>query len=635
MLAHVALLAMSAATHSPSVDEVGHMAGGLSYWQLGRFDVYRVNPSLVRVVATALVAMCNPKTDWTRIEFGESGKNTEFMLGKSFIERNGVSAFRYFAIARCACIPFSVLGAWVCFLWARELFGRAAGLTASVMWCFSPNVLANAQLITPDAAAAALGVAAGYLYWRWLKWPTWWHAALSGIGLGLAELSKFTWIILFGLWPTLWIVSTFVGRTGMRLRIGGVTRRGGQSKAGQESLRRWTHIATIEGASASAIRVRTRQMLQLLTILLLGLYVINAGYLFQRSFTKLGDYPFRSRLLVGLTGAAVRSAEQQSLSPRAWLGSIYVPLPWDYLLGIDDQRCDFETKFPIYLRGEWRKGGWWYYYLYALAVKMPLGTWGLVFLALGVTAFGRGYSPGWRDELAIAAPALSVLVLVSSQTGVSYLRYALPIFPFAVVWTSRIARAAELAHVQIAVVAAAALAWSVASSLWVYPHSLAYFNELAGGPRNGHSHLIDSNIDWGQDLLYLKRWLDNNPRARPLGLAYFGFFDPCAAGINYSLPPVAFDCGKTADRPIGLSLGPLPGWYAISVNYLRGIQFAAPDGRGGLVPVDGPYYEYFLRFRPVAMAGFSIYIYHITPDDANRVRRELGLPELPSTTNRG
>ena len=35
-----------------------------------------------------------------------------------------------------------------------------------------------------------------------------------------------------------------------------------------------------------------------------------------------------------------------------------------------------------------------------------------------------------------------------------------------------------------------------------------------------------------------------------------------------------------------------------------------------------------LRSEPVAMAGYSIYIYHITPEEANRVRRELGMPEL-------
>jgi hypothetical protein len=54
------------------------------------------------------------------------------------------------------------------------------------------------------------------------------------------------------------------------------------------------------------------------------------------------------------------------------------------------------------------------------------------------------------------------------------------------------------------------LAWSVGSSLWYYPHSLSYFNELVGGPMGGPKHLLDSNIDWGQDLFYLKDWLDAN-----------------------------------------------------------------------------------------------------------------------------
>lgn len=45
--------------------------------------------------------------------------------------------------------------------------------------------------------------------------------------------------------------------------------------------------------------------------------------------------------------------------------------------------------------------------------------------------------------------------------------------------------------------------WILGSSLWFYPHSLSYFNELVGGPANGPRHLLGSNVDWGQDLRYL------------------------------------------------------------------------------------------------------------------------------------
>src|SRR5439155_22186730 len=78
-----------------------------------------------------------------------------------------------------------------------------------------------------------------------------------------------------------------------------------------------------------------------------------------------------------------------------------------------------------------------------------------------------------------------------------------------------------LALLQLLLLLLLPLAASIASSLAVFPHSLSYFNELAGGPENGPAHLLDANIDWGQDLLELKRWSDAHPAARPFHLAYF------------------------------------------------------------------------------------------------------------------
>lgn len=56
--------------------------------------------------------------------------------------------------------------------------------------------------------------------------------------------------------------------------------------------------------------------------------------------------------------------------------------------------------------------------------------------------------------------------------------------------------------------------WLVTSSLWLYPHSLSYFNEVIGGPLNGPRHLLGSNVDWGQDLRYVKWWLDGKGSKR-------------------------------------------------------------------------------------------------------------------------
>jgi hypothetical protein len=247
-------------------------------------------------------------------------------------------------------------------------------------------------------------------------------------------------------------------------------------------------------------------------------------------------------------------------------------------------------------------------------------------LAVLAGLFARGYAASWQDELVLLLPLGAVLVLVSSQTGLNHhLRYVLPVFPLAFVWMSKVARAVDLKHGKVVLIVAVSLVWSVSSSLWVYPHSLSYFNELAGGPRNGHAHLLGSNLDWGQDLLYLKGWLDNRPEALPVGLALSCYYDPRIVGIEFTRPPVGpgasgWPAGRSADPS-----GPHPGWYAISVNEVRRRTKE---------------YLYFFSYQPVATAGYSIHVYHIGLDEANRVRRELGLRELPGdlaagTTGKG
>jgi 4-amino-4-deoxy-L-arabinose transferase-like glycosyltransferase len=577
LAAHAALLGWSAWRHSPTVDEVGHLPAGISHWYFGRFELYRVNPPLVGMVGAAPVVCQRPETPWFTAYLAP-GARSEFSIGREFIAANGRRSFWLFTSARWACIPFSILGAYVCLRWGRELYGHAAGLTAMMLWCFSPNILAHGSLMTPDVAAAALGAAAGYTFWRWLESPTWTRAFIAALVLGVALLTKFTLMVFLPLWPVIW------------------------------PIWRWPERHDL-------VRARwLRESSQIAVMLLLALYTINVGYAFEGSFQRLGSYEFVSRLMVAPGGEP--EASRQATGNRfagTWLGAMPVPLPRNCLMGIDPQRRDFEAKIWSYLRGEWREGGWWYYYLYALAIKVPLGTWVLLVLALLASLLARGYAASWRHEVLLLAPLATLLVLVSSQTGVQYLRYALPMFPFAFVWTSKVARAVELEHWKLATLVAVALAWSVGSSLRVYPHSLSYFNELVGGPKNGHAHLLDSNIDWGQDLLYLKRWYDAHPEARPLGLAFFGFYDPAVAGIQWAPPPA----GPTGERQVGRlkrdQLGPLPGWYALSVNAIHRRTRE---------------YEYFLRFEPVAMVGYSIYIYHITLDEATRVRRELGLPEL-------
>ena len=72
-------------------------------------------------------------------------------------------------------------------------------------------------------------------------------------------------------------------------------------------------------------------------------------------------------------------------------------------------------------------------------------------------------------------------------------------------------RLRSIASLAPGLLVAAALLWTGLSTLSVYPHQLAYFNEAAGGPENGHQHLLGSNLDWGQNVLYLKQRIADRP----------------------------------------------------------------------------------------------------------------------------
>jgi hypothetical protein len=591
LLVHAGLLAYGAAVHSPCIDEVGHMAAGLSHWKLGRFDLYHVNPPLVRMVAVVPVLFAEPKYDWS--EYSDRLESrSEFDIGRQFISDNGERSFWFFTWARWACIPFSLLGGYVCYRWARELYGEWSGLLALTLWCFGPNILANGQMITPDMGATALGVTAAYVFWKWLRAPGWPLALAAGFALGLTLLTKTTWILLFALWPALWLVWR---------------------------LPDWRRTPE---------RSWLAQCSQLATIFVLGLYLLNLGYGFEGSFTRLGDCRFISQSLGGSSDE--RSMPWGNRFATSWLGELPVPLPQDYLLGIDVQKHDFESHFNSYLRGEWRKEGWWYYYLYALAIKVPLGVWLLALLAVVLGLTRCGYAVSWRDELTVLAPAVIVLTFVSAQTGFNHhFRYILPIFPFFFIWMSKAARAFARKGRVAALLTGTAAAWAVASSLWVYPHSLSYFSELVGGPANGSAHLVDSNIDWGQDLFFLRDWLKEHPDTRPLKLAYFGDFDPRVAGIEFTLPPRGPTSPDELDGPYTDELGPQPGWYAVSAMMLRGGSYPIPDGRGNAQEFPLGSFSYFQRFRPIAHAGWSIYIYHITPKECAKGRQEMGLPDAP------
>ena len=554
LITQAGLLGYSATRHSPTDLEPAFLASGISHWEFGRFEPYRVNPPLVRMVAAIPVIAVGHKSDWSNYYEGP-GARAEFPLGEAFLKANGKDVIPLFFYARWACIPFSLIGAFFAYRWSRELYGPPAGLVTLLLYVFEPNLLAHGELITPDAACTAFGILAGYTFWKWQKQPTWTRAALAGGALGLAELSKMSWLILFGLWPVLWLIWRWLERRSSNPARATVTESSpkqwlpssdaeSKSTGYPKTVNQWheEECATAsESSPTQCLQIKSSpSFAQLMLILGLAVYLINLGYAFDGTGTLLKDFKFVSTALTGLETPGTTGNRFQS----SWLGQILMPVPAQFVLGFDLQKKDFE-KFHhrSYLRGEWRDHGWWYYYLYGLLVKVPCGIWGILVLVVGSRLSrrtsrivpgpdqpsSRDSSPRFRDEMILLTPAIALLALVSSQTEFSiHLRYAFPTLGLVLIYLGQSGRYVTKSTPVRAVAIGVCLLYAVTSSMLTYPHHLAYFNDFIGGPRHGHKHLLGSSLDWGQGTLEAVEWLNEH---EPTDEVEFEIFSPTIAAI--------------------------------------------------------------------------------------------------------
>jgi hypothetical protein len=127
---------------SPNSTEIGHIGAAVYLWQTGKFDVFHVNPPLVRMIAGMPIALfCNPKYDWSGYSPRPQDR-CEWQLGNAFVIANKLDDLRFYVFfARIFCIPLVLLGGYVGFRFASELYCEWSGVLFLILWTFSPFIL--------------------------------------------------------------------------------------------------------------------------------------------------------------------------------------------------------------------------------------------------------------------------------------------------------------------------------------------------------------------------------------------------------------------------------------------------------------------------------------------------------------
>jgi hypothetical protein len=438
----------------------------------------------------------DPK-EWSLVE--------QWKYARRFLYENRVDADVMLFVARLPIVALSlVLGVYV-FRWSSELYGQMAGLSALFFYSFSPNILAHARLATHDLGLAAFMFIATYYFWRYMARPALLPLILCAVFAGLSLLTKTTAVFLAPIFAV-YVLICVVRKNGLGIYTGlpWVGRINPRNTRGRQLLSGVFAFCVIGGVV---------------------LLTLNVGYGFQGTF-QVPD--------TVLEGDPVDDGLSQDTSYRGRLPDIPLPVPAPFV-----QLVRFQSKLTaaaggIYFAGKTYDAGLWYLMIVSYVIKTPIAA----ILLLGGAMFYLSRRARAAHAEWLLASFVSVIMLVFSFLGnVNVgLRYVLPIYPFIHVLISSLLRPGLVRSRVVGGMLVLLGGWYLVSSVAVYPHYLAYFNEFVSGPKHGYRYLVDSNLDWGQDLKGLKAYMDAHSVDR-VSLGYFGSADADYYGIDYDYLP--------------------------------------------------------------------------------------------------
>ena len=538
LLAHLLLGTFAVNRQAATYDEGVHLASGYNYLVTGSYSVDKINqPPLLRVLSALPLLALKPDPFSERPE----AKGEAFAFADLFIYHNRLPPDRLLAAGRMALFwtLAPLLGVLIYFS-ASALAGRAAGAAALFLYALCPVMLGNGPLIMTDFGLTVFSFAALAALHRALtdKKDSAAVTVLFGLALGCALASKISAVLLLGIIPC--SIAAYRLLTGDRAVLG----RG----------------ARVFGA---------------------GLAVAAAVVLLSYRFGQAGMF--------------------------------WDTVRWKFT------ETEQGVRHIAYLLGYTSDTGWWYYFPACFLLKTPL----LTLLLLGLAAFlclerftdaPRGTPGGWRAHLAacpwapgggaaviaffLLPPALWLAAACTSKLQIG-LRHILPVYPFCFAAAGAAAagalRSPGLLRRACLWLLAAGYAWSALSA---YPDYLTVFNRLVPDRTQAFRYLADANLDTGQGLKELGRYLAGRG-SPPIYLSYFGNADPHAYGISYVPVSMFGDVQRKGDFVKPFEAERI--LFAVSASNRAGMYYHNPK------------LMYWLeKYRPAAVVGNSIYVYDFT-----------------------
>jgi len=555
---------------SLTMDELAHIPAAYSY--VSQHD-YRLNPEHPPLAKDlAALPLLSQKINFPKDHPSwQEGVNNQWWFGNQFLYKSGNDPDKIIFWARIPMILLLLsLGAFL-FHFARKIGGNFLALGVLFLFTFSPTFLAHGRLVTTDVAATFGFLVAILFYLKFLKNPSKLNVILAGIALGVALLLKFSCILLLPLFVVISLAYIFFfSKKGERFKM----------------FLKYLGLALL----VSVIAV----------LVIWPIYQFNIWNYPVEKQVEDTKYLLNSNPFPTLVKINVWMAGNKILRPLA-----------HYLLGLMMATQRVAGGNTTYFLGEVSAAGWWYYFPVVYFLKVPLAFHLLTLFALVLMIWGFGknsfsfkkwISDYFTEFSLICFLAIYWFTSIKGNLNIG-VRHIMPVIPFTYIL---VLRAIQIGYWKMkniscrkytCLVLIGLFCWYGFSSLSTFPHYLSYFNAIAGGPKNGYKFVVDSNYDWGQDLLRLKNWVEEN-KIEKIYVDYFGGGD-----VGYYL----------GDKYLSWQ-GTKPSFEFPKGNYLAVSATLLQGGRGkAAANFDQPtgYYNWLNSYQPVARAGNSIFIYYI------------------------
>lgn len=539
---------------SGTTDEIAHIPSGYSYVSYGDYRLNPEHPPLAKAVAGAFL-QGTPIND-IRNDWSWEGIN-QWEAGWAMLYRSGNNPEQILLWSRLGMIMLSILLGIALFFWSKKMWGRKVGLLVLAMFAFYPDILGHSHLVTTDIAAALGYVITLYAFDNLMRNKTTKALIWAGIAFGVAQLLKFSAFLLF----FILLVLVF-------------------------------YRAKIDQKDNESYWFSFWKLFKLyFWTCIISVVVVWIVYI-----------PFVWNMSPGIEHEVIErnlTSDQKTLVIRNFL-HLFENNPitraiGHYLLGVVLVFVRVAGGNATYIMGHVSDKSISWFFPVAWLIKTPLSIIILFVWSLLTLAFFRNKhkQDSWQNWILLTPVVVYWAFTLKGSLNIG-IRHLMPTIPFMLLFIGKsMKRYVSGEHItKQAYVVWALVLFMAVETISYFPQYISYFNVLI--PRGErYKYLVDSSLDWGQDLYRLRDFVNDN-NIKSIKVDYFGG----------SVPPYYIPESVEWHS----SYGPTTGWLAVSATYFQSSKLYGPkEGKWD--------YEWLESFEPEAIIGGSILVYNITSED--------------------